>query len=246
MSITQTPQAVRGICTPAQHANTSKAKPIKLLELGTGPHGKTATFEFAEGWQRTLDMPIEADAWHPIFRDLPQIDRHSLISHAEAPFVSHADGTKSRPDPLSFTRRICTERGKFLRFTYFDVPDESYEDGSITGLKCAAELMEELSRGYGGHLMLHRTIEAAVLARSGDSARKNQSGAAQSFLNIVYQALKYFANHANHRPYIADLIVKDENYRDEMEELKVLGRQEFVERMKAGKAAKAKKKSGAT
>ena len=238
MSATQTAQAVRGICTPAQHANTSKAKPIKLLELGTGPHGKTATFEFAEGWQRTLDMPIEADAWHPIFEALPQEERFRLIGHTEAPFISHADGTQSRPSPLSFTRRICTARGKLLRFTYFDVPAQSYEEGNITGLKCAAELMEELSRGYGAHLMPSCIVEAAALASSGDYEGKNQCGAANSFLRVVSQALEYFAKHANHRPYIEELLASAERSREYIAQRNKTESLQFIERMKAGKAKK--------
>ena len=238
MTTTQTAQAVRGICTPAQHANTSKAKPIKLLELGTGPHGKTATFAFEEGWQRTLDLPIEAEAHHPLFQALPPAERHRLIDYVRAPFIHHADGTKSRPDPLSFTRRIDTARGKFIRFSYFDVPEQSHDEGSITGLKCAAELMEELSRGYGAHLVPMRIVEAAVMATSDKYSGTSRNGAARAFLSIVNTALQYFAERANHRPYIADLIARDEKHRDEAAQRHLLERGEFVERMKAGKANK--------
>ena len=243
MSITQTPQDLRNICTPAQHANTSKAKPIKLLELGTGPHGKTATFEFEEGWQRTLDLPLDADGWHPLFEALVRDDQHRLREFSQAPFIQHADGTKSRPDPLSFTRVVQTGRGKLLRFTYFDVPEQSYEEGSITGLKCAAELMEALSRGYGQGVMLGHIVEAAVRASSGDYAGKSQCGAANAFLRVVSQALEYFAKHANHRPCIAELLDNAENYRKFITQRDITDRQKFVERMNAGKA---KKKSGAT
>ncbi len=42
MSTTTTAQTVRGLCTPQQHARTSDARPVTLMELGTGPHAKFA------------------------------------------------------------------------------------------------------------------------------------------------------------------------------------------------------------
>ena len=234
----KTLQAVRDICTPSHHAAASKNKPIKLLALGTGPHGKTATFEFEEGWQRTLDFLIEADAWHPLFADVPHTERFDLIDHAKAPFIRHADGTKSRPDPLSFTRVIKSERGRHIRSTYFDVPEQSYEEGGITGLKCAAELLEELARGYGPHLMVHHIVKAAVMASNNNFSGVSQNGAASAFLGIVQMALKFFAEHANHRPHIANQIVRAEKYRDECAQNDLLEKHQFIDRMKAAKEAK--------
>ena len=88
--------------------------------------------------------------------------------------------------------------------------------------------------------MLGHIVEAAVMASSKNFSGPSQNGAANSFLGIVCTALKHFAKHANHRAYIADLIVRSENYRDECAQKDLAERRQFVERMKAAKAAKRK------
>ena len=83
--------------------------------------------------------------------------------------------------------------------------------------------------------MVRNILQDAIEARSSNYLSPSRNGAATSFLSIVDTALEYFAKHANHRPYIANLIVNGENYRDEKEQRDISARQEFVERMKAAK-----------
>ena len=246
MSTTQTAQAMRGICTPAQHANTSKAKPIKLLELGIGPHGKTATFEFTEGWQRKLDFLIDADAWHPLFDELPQVERVQLREFIQAPFIEHADGTMRKTQEVSFNTEIRTKKGRYIDTKYFDVAEEEYSQGRITGLKCASELLNVLARGYGSGVFMEEILKAAAIAANEKFSNFGRRDAGSAFLEIVEDAVKFFAVKTRHQEYIQTKITNAESYRDEVQEFKALDRQEFVARMKAGKAAKAKKKSGAT
>lgn len=111
MNITMTAQAVRSLCTPAQHVQADKSKPVILLALmNDGPHGKAALVEFPGGWRRTIDLATQFDGWHPLFDDLPQEDKAQLREHVRARFVNHPDGTRSRPDLLSFTRRVESAR----------------------------------------------------------------------------------------------------------------------------------------
>lgn len=98
-------------CTPAQHTSTSNTKPVRLLALGDGPHGKTALCEFPEGWQRTIDLPTQADAWHPLFEDLTADDKGKLRKHTDHPIVRHADGTRTRQGALSFITQEVSRNG---------------------------------------------------------------------------------------------------------------------------------------
>ena len=236
MNATMTAQAVRSLCTPEQHAQTHKVKPVILLALGTGPHGKTALLEFPGGWQRTIDLLTEFDGWHPLFDSLQPEDRRSLREHVQAPFVTHPDGTKSRPDPLSFTRRVETERGKLVRFTYFDVPPQDHAEGTITGYRCAAELLEALALDHGPCISMHHLLaEVAVAQRERGSASVSRHAAAVAFLTVVNESLGFFAKRADYRAWLDKRIAGAEKYAQDAAERRAIERTEFVERMKAGK-----------
>ena len=235
-------QAVRGICTPEQHSQTNKTKPVILLALGAWPHGKTALVEFPEGWQRTIDLPTEFDGWHPMFDALQEDDMQRLRKHVRAPFVIHQNGTQSRPSPLSFTRDVQTTRGRWLKSNYFDVPEQERSDGAITGYQCAAELLDALSLGYGPFIPVHFVLAEVVKAAKGSFYGASRSAAATSFLDVAGDALGFFAKHANHRAYIHRKIAGAERNRDELAEERAMERVEFVIRMKAAKEAKLKAK----
>ncbi|CAN5154096.1 hypothetical protein BH10PSE16_BH10PSE16_43240 [soil metagenome] len=235
---TTTAQAVRNLCTPEQHAKADKTKPVTLVALGTGPHGKTALLTFPGGWQRTIDLATPFDGWHPLFADLPQDDRQRLRDHAAPAFVSHPDGTQSRPDPLSFIRRIRNARGTLLHWNCFDVPKETHADGAATGYRCAAELLELLALGYGPHISMWRVLEEVAEAAKEDFYGTNRRAAAVAFLEVVEGALVFFAKRSSHQPWLADKIDRAERYALQAAERKAVERAEFVQRMKAGKAAK--------
>lgn len=242
---TQAPD-MRGLCTPEQHAQTHKVKPVILLGLGTGPHGKTALLEFPEGWQRTIDLLTEFDGWHPMFDDLSTKDRRSLHEHVEAPFTTHPDGTKSRPDPLSFIRRVETGRGKFLRYNYFDVPAQDYAEGAATGYRCAAELLAALALGHGPVISIFQVLAEVAEAKKGSFDGVNRRAAAAAFLGIMGDALTFFARHGNHRAWLDKRIAGAEKYAQDAAERRAIERAEFVERMKAGKAFKRLAREAAT
>ena len=238
MSTTTTAQAVRSLCTPEQHTKTHKTKPVTLLALGTGPYGKTATLEFPEGWQRTIDLVTQFDGWHPLFDDLPCEDGKRLREHTQAALVKHTDGTLSRPNPLSFMRRVETARGHFVKFTYFDIAAQDCLDGAATGYRCAAELLEALAIGHVPHISLRHLMTEVVEAEKEAYSGVNRRAAAAAFAEVTGEALMFFAKHANHRSYINSKIANAEAYKERIASQHAIERAEFVARMKAAKSAK--------
>ena len=242
MNAGTTTQALRSICTPEQHAQANKTKPVALVELGHGPYGKTALLEFPDGWQRTIDLVTPYDGWHPLFADLAVGDRQRLRGHTTPEFANHPDGTQSRPDLLSFVRRVQSARGKFLRWDHFEVPAQDFYQGAVTGYQCAAELLEALALGHGPHIQLNRLLQSAAQASGEGFQKTNRRAAGNAFMEIVGEALNYFATHTMHRPWLAKKIDGAEQDAQEDDERLAMERTEFVQRMKAGKA---KKKGGA-
>ena len=225
--------------TPARHALAHKTKPVRLLSLGGGSHGKTALLEFPEGWQRTIDLPTEADAWHPLFDALTHKERLKLRQHVAQPVVVRADGKRVRPLGLSFTTSTVTARGAWVAYNHFDVPAQEYGAGSITGYRCAAELLAALQRGYGPHIDIPSIVrEAAASARCSSGAKPSRAGAAVAFMSVVTEALKFLAQNSLHAEYIGREIAKVERLNVVYDELEAERKAAFIERMRAGRAAK--------
>lgn len=225
--------------TPAHHAKVSKAKPVRLLALGEGAHCKSARFEFPEGWQRTIDLPTEADAWHPLFSDLTQGERLKLRQHVAQPVVVRADGKRVKPLGLSFSTSTVTARGAHVEYTHFDVPAQEYGAGSITGYRCAAELLAALQRGYGPHIDVPSIVrEAAEATRHRSGTEPSKVGAAVAFMSVVSEALKFLAQNSQHAEYIGREITKVERLNVVYDELEAEKKAAFVERMRAARAAK--------
>lgn len=230
--------------TPEHHATAKQPKPIKLLELGTGNHGKCARFVFPEGWERCIDLPTEADAYHPIFDDLPSADRTSLRKHAESPVMTGANGVKTQQRALSFTTRTVGRGGYTLDFNEFDVPEESYCDGFITGYRCAGELLEALKRGYGPYIDARSIVRAAALAACQKGEKISRHGAAAAFMTVVNDALKFLATHGVHGKYIAGKVEQAQEYAAGLAKHEAQEKAAFVERMRQAKAAKRAARGG--
>lgn len=225
--------------TPARHAMANQARPVRLLALGGGSHGKTALLEFPEGWQRTIDLPTEADAWHPLFDNLAQEERLKLRQHVAQPVVVRADGNRVKPLGLSFTTSTITARGAWVAYNHFDVPAQEYGAGSITGYRCAAELLAALERGYGPHIDVPSIVrEAAAAARLRSGTAPSRKGAAVAFLSVVEEAMKFLAQNAQHAKHLSQKIAEAESVNAQFDELQAERRAAFVERMRAGRAAK--------
>lgn len=227
-----------GPWTPAQHIKEGVTKPTRLLELGTGEHGKTALLEFPGGWQRTLDLPTRADAWHPLFSELPQEDVQRLRKHVAHPIIRHPDGTRTRRGALSFVTEEINRVGCWTGERGFDVPAEDYYAGSVTGYRCAAELLDALARGYGPHFVKQHVIKAALQASDEPYGKPSRRGAGTAFMEVIEGALTFMAKHSRHKEFMAAKIAEAERLQATMAELEAKEKAAFVERMKAGRAAK--------
>lgn len=230
-----------GPWTPARHITEGVTKPTRLLGLGTGEYGKTALLEFPGGWQRTIDLPTEADAWHPLFSELPQEDCAKLRSHAAPPVIRHPDGARTRRGALSFITQEISRGGWWKGERCFDVPAEDCSAGSVTGYRCAAELLEALARGYGPYIPVQHIIRAALLACNEPRGSKSRRSAGFAFMEVVGHALTSMAKHSPHREFVAKKIAEAERVRAIMTELDAKEKAAFVERMRAAKVAKCSK-----
>jgi hypothetical protein len=230
-----------GPWTPANHIKDGVTKPIRLLALGTGEYGKTALLEFPGGWQRTIDLSTEADAWHPLFSELPQADVQRLRKHVAHPIIRHPDGTRTRRGALSFVTEECNRAGGWTGERCFDVPAEDYYSGSVTGYRCAAELLEALARGYGPHIIKSHVIKDALQASDEPRGKPSRCAAGSAFMEIVGEALTFMAKHSRHKEYMAAKIAEAERLQTTMAALDARDKAAFVERMKAAKAAKRNK-----
>lgn len=224
--------------TPARHITEGVTKPTRLLGLGTGEYGKTALLEFPGGWQRTIDLPTEADAWHPLFSELPQEDCAKLRSHAAPPVIRRPDGTRTRRGALSFITHEVGRDGRWKGERSFDVPAEDDYTGHVTGYRCAAELLEALALEYGPHINRKYVIEDALQACNEPPGKTSRRGAGFAFMEIVGEALAFMAKNSQHKEFMAAKIVNAERLQATMAALDAKEKTAFVERMKAAKAAK--------
>ena len=236
--------AQTALCAPAHHASAHKTKPVRLLELGAGPHGKTALLEFPEGWQRTIDLPTQADAWHPLFDDLAVKDKEKLRKHTAHPVIRHADGTRTQQGALSFVTKEIGRNGGRTGDRYFDVPAEAYGAGCITGHRYAGELLMALQRGYGPYIHLDWILREVQEAAGESSEKPNRSAAANAFLDVVKESMTFMAKHARHVEFVAARIAAAEKYQAYCIEQDAKDKAKFVERMRAAKAAKAQRAKG--
>ena len=227
--------------TPAVHQSASKARPIRVVSMGDGPHGKQVVCEFLDGWQRSIDLPTEADAWHPLFNGLPHEQRlqlHRLVK--PVPYVD-GKGVRKQREELSFTTTEIGPRGGCKKFNHFDVPDEEYGVGQITGYRAAVEMLEALQRAYGPHVSLGPILRD-VFAAEGESARSpSRRGAVGAFAEVIEGALEFFAKNAKHGPWIAGKVAQAESVNAHYDKQAADDKAAFVQRMKDAKAAKRSK-----
>lgn len=88
----------------------------------------------------------------------------------------------------------------------FDVPEEEYFEGSLTGIKAAWELLHAASMGSfdegGAAAVLRNAMEEAthVLGRTGKSQEPSRRGAAVGFLEAMAGALAHAVKAWDFRP----------------------------------------------
>lgn len=224
--------------TPAQHVSSSKETPIQLLALGAGPDGKTALLEFPGGWQRTVLLAKESDAWHPMFANLPQADQSRLRKHVEPPVTVQPDGSRKREHGMSFIRENLGPRGGHLSYSFFDVPLQKYADGTVTGYRCAIELLDRLQQGYGPHVALDWVLPEAAIASEEKFDGSSRRGAGSAFMDVVTEALRFFAKNARYEDWLEKKVAQAEKTAAWCDHRDAEKKTAFVERMKQARRSK--------
>ena len=124
---------------------------------------------------------------------------------------------------------------------YFDVPDEDYADGNLTGIKAAFEIMTAAACNDDFDCF-QSVLEAAfkVLRESEDNHnfKKDGAGAAVGFLSTMSEILELAAVKLDLSVLMAQSLDEHEAMlQNSLDEIKA-DNEAFVKRMKAGKAKK--------
>lgn len=146
--------------------------------------------------------------------------------------------------PLSCISFKKTKRGRYVGFSYFDVPAESYGDGCLTGVRLASELMDHIKSGEQGFDMLS-VIEGAVEALDPAHIEHSRRGAAVGFLRMIEKVLFACARAGIHEAFIEREISQVLDVRRKLEQDAAIARAEFVSRMKSAKAEKKRARQAA-
>ena len=158
------------------------------------------------------------------------------------PVIRHADGRRTQRGELSFFTRELNRLGNCTAWNYFDVPEEEYSDGLVTGYRCAAELLAALERGNRPFIDVGMVMRDAIKADSDPSGKPGRRGASAAFMEVMAQAVTFMAKHANNALWLAGKIEKAEKQRDAWAARKAAHkaeqRAEFSARMKAARQAK--------
>ena len=236
--------------TPEDHEKAAcDLKVIRLVELGNGAHGKTATFEFTGGFVRSVDVDAKT-VWHSALKEIRSADWRRLLEHV-APRSKCADGTQRvQIGPMPFWTQRTTARGRELSTNYFDVADELYWAGQLTGAMAARELIlflrqYERARQGDQFVSLESGLSAclrsaAALANRTERRDRHVAGqhhAADAFSTLVTRYFMCGAAYAN-PAYLGDQVERNKSYLDWIEKCSKESRLEFAERMRAARAAK--------
>ncbi|WP_457443799.1 hypothetical protein [Roseateles sp. P5_E4] len=238
--------------TPHDHEKASGLKAVRTVELGDGPHGKTVMLEFEGGFLRNVDVDCK-NIWHELFCTLQRREFQRLQDHV-APRRVLADGTRAIQDgPMWFWTTRTTARGRHLEGNYFDLPEEAWAKGSLTGAMAARELIlflreyEPARPEKGGHWKLGGHVQqclAQAFALTGmprNSGKRSAAHAANRFCEIV--ASYFAAGAATANPaYLDGCVERDEYWMKAEEDQAERARQETVDRMRELREIKAAKR----
>ena len=135
----------------------------------------------------------------------------------------------------------CYEPGKGRTpSNHFAVPKEDFTTGMVTGTKLFREMLEAMQTSGDSHSchvqLLIDEMGAAFKEKMGS---KNKRGAATTMSWLMADALLYFAQNANFKPWLDRKLAEAEKSKAWWDERDAKRKAEFVARMKAGKAAKA-------
>jgi len=156
--------------------------------------------------------------------------------------VAAAKTVVKRDDALPFMSETYSPRGRLLAWSYFDVPNEGYAEGWVTGVRTASLLLRALEREPSSIRLKHILREAikeasAICSESKIERRPDRRGAATAFLVIVQDIVA--AGAGGTARYLASRLAEAQRSADIWRNLEEQGRSDFVNRMRAAKTAKA-------
>ena len=141
---------------------------------------------------------------------------------------------------LSCIAETWTTRGRYVGRTYFDVPAETYVAGNLTGLRIAAEFMQEAETANPDSSALFDVMKDAFGALGEPDEAFGRRGAAVGFLRVIEQYVIAAARTMPHEQFIAQRIEWLVDYEREYAERVKAEKMEFARRMEIAKAAKAR------
>jgi len=140
---------------------------------------------------------------------------------------------------LSCITHRRTAHGKWIDDDYFDVPNEDYTDGCLTGQRLAAELVRALASGSPAFDAMD-VIAAAGVAWNEPRGDRGRKGAAVGFLRALEPLLLAIAAPACRVGVIEEQIKRSLQWQRDDAERKQTRRHDFARRMEIAKAAKAR------
>lgn len=224
--------------SPEKLRKIGHSKPIRLLELGEGQHGKYALCEFPGGWGRKVGLRARVDAWHSWFWELPSKDRQRIQEHVGFVIRKSPKGVRKQSMGLSFATRPITRRGFAEKIDFFDVPEEVRSAGIATGYRAAAELFHDLRLGGESDWMLRGILRDVVMSEATAEGSPSKEGAASAFMEVVEKALVFMARHTRDDEWLKRRIDEAENTHQESMEQEGQSKAAFVERMRQAREAK--------
>lgn len=152
-------------------------------------------------------------------------------------------GTKDAPpaySKLSFVKYERTSKEYYRVTNWFNVPDEEYGDGNITGFMAVSELAQWVKDNPDSEWEIKEVIAEAMRIREGGYVQDklDKRGAAVTFLNGITSAVMFLANHADFKTHFNALILRQLEFKN-MEAFAIAkDKVDFVVRMKAGRETK--------
>ena len=155
-------------------------------------------------------------------------------------------------DQLSFVTQKRGHGGTIKYANFFDVPDESFSHGAVTGAHAALELLNALKvnpqHGGAGWVVGQVIAEAFLASHDGKtetgftSSKHSRRGAAWAFLEVVQEAVFFLAKQGNYPAFVS---VKIEQYERLVESEKEENKERTARAIAARKAKRIAKTGGA-
>lgn len=142
---------------------------------------------------------------------------------------------------LSFVKYERASKEHHRVTNWFNVPDEQYGDGNITGYMAISEFAQWAKDNPEGCHWAVRGIITEIVRIEGERheyADLDKIGAAAMFMGGIVSAVVFFAGHADFKPFFNASILRLLEFKKKEAFSAAKEKADFVVRMKAARAAK--------